>query len=349
MTTTIKDLAEVCGAEIVGGNPQQTIHSAANIDAAGAHQIAFIAGAKYASKLASIPASAVIVPKDTPAAIAHPDTCLLRVDDPEMAFVACLHHLYPEKVRRAALSPQAVVDPTATLGEGVSVGPFASVGARSTIGKNCRIQAGCHIGEDVTLGDHCVLYPNVVLYDGARLGDNVIIHSGSVIGADGFGYRFRIGDYVKFPQVGNVVIESNVEIGVNSSVDRAALGTTRVGEGTKIDNLVQVGHNCDVGARVLLCSQSGVGGSSVVKDLAVLAAQAGVADHITIGTQAIVLAQAGVTKDVADRDQVIGFPAANRKEALREMAALHRLADNQKDIAELVRLLPKLRDMAAGE
>jgi UDP-3-O-[3-hydroxymyristoyl] glucosamine N-acyltransferase len=271
------------------------------------------------------------------------------VDDPEMAFVACLHHLYPVKVQRVVRSPQAQVDPTAILGEGVSIGPFATIGARTRIGKNCRIQAGCHIGDDVTLGENCVLYPNVVLYDDVHLGDNVIIHAGAVIGTDGFGYKFRNGEHVKFPQVGTVVIEANVEIGANTCIDRAALGATRVGVGTKIDNLVQIGHNVQIGARVLLCGQSGVSGSTVIKDLATLAAQAGVADHVTIGTQAIVFAQSGVTKDVADKDQVIGFPAANRKQALREMAALRRLAGHQKAVEELVRLLPTLRDMAAGD
>jgi UDP-3-O-[3-hydroxymyristoyl] glucosamine N-acyltransferase len=349
MTTTIQELAAVCGAEILGGNPQQTIHSAANIDEAGAHQVSFIAGAKYAGKLQSTAASAVIVAKGTSAATARADTCLLLVDDPEMAFVACLHHLYPEKVRRVALSPQAQVDPSATLGEGVSIGPFATIGARTTIGKNCRIQAGCHIGDDVTLGENCVLYPNVVLYDEVRLGDNVILHAGTVLGTDGFGYKFRNGEHVKFPQVGTVVIESNVEIGANTCIDRAALGETRVGEGTKIDNQVHIAHNVHIGARSLLCGQVGIGGSTVIKDYVTLAAQCGVADHVTVGSQAIVFAQSGVTKDIADKDQVMGFPAVNRKEALHEKAALRRLAENQKAIEELVRLLPKLRDTDSGK
>jgi UDP-3-O-[3-hydroxymyristoyl] glucosamine N-acyltransferase len=349
MTTTIQELAAICGAEILGGNPQQSIHSAANIEEAGAHQVTFIAGAKYADKLSDIHASAVIVSKGLSIVSAPADSCLLRVDDPEMAFVACLHHLYPAKVQHVLRSPQAQVDPTAILGEDVSIGPFASIGARTRIGNNCRIQAGCHIGEDVTLGDNCVLYPNVVLYDDVHLGENVIIHAGTVIGTDGFGYKFRKGEHIKFPQVGTVMIEANVEIGANTCIDRAALGATRVGEGTKIDNLVQIGHNVQIGARVLLCGQSGIGGSTVIKDLVTLAAQAGVADHVTVGRQAIVFAQSGVTKDVADQDQVIGFPAANRKQALRDMAAMRRLADNQKVLTELVHLLPKLRALVADE
>lgn len=347
MTTTIKDLAVVCGAEILGGNPHQIIHSAANIDEAGTHQVTFIAGAKYASKLKGTAASAVIVSKGTSATNA--ETCLLLVDDPEMAFVACLQHLYPEKIHHPAVSPKAQVDPTARLGERVGVGAFACIGARSTIGKNSRVQAGCHIGEDVTLGENCLLYPNVVLYDGVRLGDNVILHAGTVIGSDGFGYKFRNGEHVKFPQVGTVVIESNVEIGANTCIDRAALGETRVGEGTKIDNQVHIAHNVHIGARSLLCGQVGIGGSTVIKDYVTLAAQCGVADHVTVGSQVVVFAQAGVTKDIADKDQVMGFPAVNRKEWLHEMAAQRRLAGNQKAIDELVRLLPKLRDAVSDE
>jgi len=345
MTTTIKDLAMVCGAEIRGGNPHQIIHSAANIDEAGAHQVTYIAGAKYANRLKGTAASAVIVSKGT--STTNAETCLLLVDDPEMAFVACLRHLYPEKIYHPAVSPKAQVDPTARLGENVGVGAFACIGARSNIGKNSRVQAGCHIGEDVTLGENCLLYPNVVLYDGVRMGDNVIVHAGTVIGSDGFGYKLRDGEQVKFPQVGTVVIESNVEIGANTCIDRAALGETRVGKGTKIDNLVQIGNNVHIGAHSLLCGQTGIGGSTVIQDYVTLAAQSGVADHVTVGSQVVVFAQAGVTKDIADKDQVMGFPAVNRKEWLHKMAAQRRLAGNQKSIEELVRLLPKLRDVVS--
>jgi UDP-3-O-[3-hydroxymyristoyl] glucosamine N-acyltransferase len=154
---------------------------------------------------------------------------------------------------------------------------------------------------------------------------------------------------VKFPQVGTVVIESNVEIGANTCIDRAALGETRVGAGTKIDNQVHIAHNVQIGARALLCGQVGIGGSTVIKDYVTLAAQCGVADHVTVGSQVVVFAQAGVTKDIADKDQVMGFPAVNRKEWLHEKAALRRLADNQKAVEELVHLLPKLRDVASDE
>ena len=349
MAITIEELAAVCGADILGNNPRQTIDSAANLDEAGVHQLTFIGSAKYASKLKTTTASAVLVPKGTPGDGVQAGTCLLLVDDPEMAFIACLHRLYPQKASPGTLSAKADIDPAATLGANTCVEAFASIGARSTLGRNCWVMAGCRIGDGVTLGDNCVLYPNAVLYDGVRLGDNVILHAGAVIGSDGFGYKLRNGEHVKFPQVGTVEIGSNVEIGANTCIDRAALGVTRVGAGTKIDNQVHIAHNVQIGAGVLLCGQVGIGGSTVIKDYVTLAAQCGVADHVTVGAQAVVFAQSGVTKDIADKDQVMGFPAANRKELLHEMAALRRLAGSQKAIEELVRLLPKLRAEVSGE
>jgi UDP-3-O-[3-hydroxymyristoyl] glucosamine N-acyltransferase len=349
MAITIRELAELCSADILGNNPQQIIDSAANLDVAAARQLTFIGSPKYAGKLKTITASAVLVPKGTPGDGANADTCLLVVDDPEMAFITCLQRLYPQKANAGTLSAKAHIDPAASLGTGTCVEAFVSIGARSALGRNCWVMTGCRIGDGVTLGENCVLHPNVVLYDGVQLGDNVILHAGAVIGSDGFGYKFRNGEHVKFPQVGTVVIESNVEIGANTCIDRAALGETRVGKGTKIDNQVHIAHNVQIGAGALLCGQVGIGGSTVIKDYVTLAAQCGVADHVTVGSQAVVFAQSGVTKDIADNDQVMGFPALNRKEALHEMAALRRLADNQKAVEELVRLLPKLRATVSDE
>ena len=342
MATSVKDLARICGAQLLGGSPDTPIHSAANIDEAKSGQIAFIGAAKYAAKLKTTAASAVIVAKGT-APDAAGKTCLMVAEDPEMAFIACLHHLYPEKPNPGKVSAQAQIDATATLGAGTFVDAFVRIGARAALGKNCQVHAGCHVGDDVTLGDGCMLYPNVVLYHGVKLGKNVIIHAGSVIGADGFGYRLRDGKHVNFPQVGIVVIESDVEIGANTCIDRAALGETRIGSGTKIDNQVHIAHNVRIGAHSLLCGQVGIGGSAVIGDYVTLASQCGVADHVEVGDRAIVFAQAGVTKPIAPDDQVMGFPAVNRRTALHEMAALRKLAGEQKDIDELVKLLPALR------
>jgi len=346
MTSTIHELAGICNAEILGAHPAALIVSAANIDEAGPDQISFIASARYLAKLASTAAGAVIVPKGIALGAAPAGTCLLQVADAEMAFIDCLKHLYPETPSPGTVSDRAQIEPTASIGPDTFVDAFASIGARVSIGSHCRVHAGCRVGDDVSIGNNCVLYPNVVLYHGVEIGDNVTIHAGTVIGADGFGYKFRNGEHVKFPQVGTVVIESNVEIGANTCIDRAALGVTRVGDGTKIDNQVHIAHNVQIGARVLLCGQVGIGGSTVIEDHAVLAAQCGVADHVTVGKQSMVLAQAGVTKDIAPGDQVFGFPAASRRDALHQMAALRKLAGQQKELEELVRLLPRFRGTA---
>ena len=349
MTTTSRQLAQICGAELLGGDADVVIHSAANIEEAQAGQLTYIASERYLHNLASSQASAVIVPKGTPKTSAPAGVCLLAVDDMEMAFITCLHHLYPTRPHPGKVSPQASIDATAVIGAGTTIEAFASVGADSRIGADSQVHAGCRIGVGVTVGAHCVLHANVVLYDGVVLGDHVIIHAGTVIGADGFGYKFRNGEHVKFPQVGTVVIGANVEIGANTCIDRAALGVTRIGEGTKMDNQVHIAHNVSIGSRALLCGQVGVGGSTVIGDYAVLASQCGVADHVTVGREAMVLAQSGVTKDVADKDQVMGFPAANRREALHYMAALRRLVAQQKAVDELASLLPKLRATFAGK
>lgn len=349
MATTVKTLAELCDAQLTGNQAELVIESAANLDEAGAEQLTFVSNPKFAEKLQTTQASAVIVPAALATAAIRPGLCLLAVKDPELAFIRCLQHLYPTKRPPGTTSTQAVIDPTARVGEESCVEAFTSIGAHSRLGTQCWIMAGCRIGANVTLGNNCVLHPNVVLYDGVQLGDNVVIHAGSVIGSDGFGYKFRDGKHVKFSQVGNVVIESDVEIGANTCIDRAALGTTRIGQGTKIDNQVHIAHNVQIGAHTIICGQVGIGGSTTVKDYAMLISQCGIADHVTVGSQAVVLAQAGVTKDVGDKDQVMGFPAMNRKEWLQETATLRRLGSHKNAIAELIQLLPKLRESIDSE
>ncbi len=345
MAISVLELAQFSGTQALGGDPKAMIEAAANIDEADATQVTFIGSSKYLGKLTSSRAAAVFVPKDTPANSAPASTALLPVDDPEIAFISCLHRLYPRPRPPATRSEQAFVDSSAQVGSGTTIEPFVHIGARARIGKGCHIAAGCHIGEDVVIGDNCVLHPNVVLYYETVLGDEVIIHAGTVIGADGFGYKLRNGRHVKFPQVGNVVIGSQVEIGANTCIDRAALGATRIGEGTKMDNQVHIAHNVQIGNHVLMCGQVGIGGSTIIGDYAVLASQCGVADHVQVGSQALVYAQAGVTKDVAPKDQMMGYPATNRREALHEMAALRKLAGNQKALDELARLLPALQQL----
>jgi len=282
MTMTVQDLARACGLDIVGGDPAAAIHSAAGMDAAGPNQLSFVTHERDLAKVASSAASALIVPKTATLTGSTSVACLLSAD-PEIDFIRCLNLLYPPRSRPAGVSPQAHVDASAQIGSGTFIAAGVTVEPGARIGRDCQLYAGCYIGEVVEIGDGCTLHPNVVLYHGTVLHENVTIHSGTVIGADGFGYKHRKGEHIKFPQVGTVLIERDVEIGANTCIDRAALGQTVIGPGTKIDNHVHIAHGVQVGRGVLICGQTGIGGSSVIEDYAVLASQSGIADHVRIG------------------------------------------------------------------
>ena len=343
MSVSIQDLARSCGLEPVGGDSSRPIDSAANIDEALANQICFIATDKLARQLNTTGAGAVIVPRSLVLSGRPNGLCLIPSDDAEMSFIRCLEILYPRTPSKSGIHASAQVDPSASLGEGCELAAFVSVGRNSRIGRNCRLLSGCHVGDNVIIGDDCVLHPGVTLHERTKLGDRVEIHAGAVIGTDGYGYKFRDGVHVKFPQVGSVEIGDDVEIGSNSCVDRAALGTTTIGAGTKIDNQVHIAHNVKIGRGVLILGQVGIGGSTHIEDYAILASQSGVADHVRIGAGAKVLAQAGVIGDVETGQEVFGFPAANRRDALRQMATLRRLAASYAAMKELLDLLPRLR------
>jgi UDP-3-O-[3-hydroxymyristoyl] glucosamine N-acyltransferase len=342
---TAKDLAHACGLDITNGDASVVIDSAASIDDAGPGQLSYIARSSGAGKLGSTRATAVIAPRGLTAQDTRESLCVLAADDPEIAFINCLKLLYPPTRCPAGVSDSARVDSSAAVGESTFVDGGVSIGRRARIGSGCTILAGCYVGDDVEIADNCTLHPNVVLYHGTILRENVTVHAGTVIGADGYGYKQRKGVHVKFPQVGRVLIERDVEIGANACIDRAALGFTIVGEGTKIDNHVHVAHNVRIGKGVLILGQTGIGGSAVIEDYAILASQCGISDHVRIGSRAVVLAKSGVISDIQSGAQVIGFPAADRRDTLREMATLRRLAEVYKPLKELAELLPELKAM----
>jgi UDP-3-O-[3-hydroxymyristoyl] glucosamine N-acyltransferase len=253
-----------------------------------------------------------------------------------MAFaqiVQRLHGRLPEPP--AGVHPAAFVHPTAKLGADVTVEPFAVIGMNTVVGDRCRIAAGAKVGAGCRLGPDTVLHPNVVLYDGCVVGQRVTIHANSAIGADGFGYRLHDGRHVKVPQLGHVEIEDDVEIGACTTIDRGTFGPTRIGAGTKIDNLVQVAHNCQVGRHNLFVSQMGIAGSSSTGDHVVIAGQAGVRDHVHIGDRAVIGAMAGVTKDVAAGQHMLGAPARPEREVKRIVMTTERLPEIRRDVARL--------------
>jgi UDP-3-O-[3-hydroxymyristoyl] glucosamine N-acyltransferase len=342
MTLTVQELAQLCDAKIQGENNSIDISSAADIMTATDNQITVLSSIKYVKYLKDTKASVCLISKQLSSEDAPKDLILLYCEDPEISFLKAVRALHPTPEYTRSISIQAAIAESVTLGNNINIGAFSTIDEHSSIADETEIFASVNIGRNVTIGKNCCIYPNVVIYDNTLIGDNVIIHSGAVIAADGFGYKYRNNEHVKVPHVGNVTIADNVEIGANTCIDRGALGSTSIGAGSKIDNLVQLGHNNKVGRNVIICGQSGISGSCTIGDGAVLAGSSGVADHVNIGSQAVVMARSGVPGDIEPGTQVFGFPAKDKKIAWRELAALSKLPELFKKFKLLEKRLEKL-------
>ncbi len=336
----VRELAEWLGATFEGDGERDVVH-AAPIESAGASDMAFIDDRK-AAKQAEVSAAGCLI---VPSGFANPGgRTLIHAAEPRAAFVRAVSRLYPPAPVEPGVHPTAQVAETAEVGEGSVIGPNVIIGAHAKVGARCRIGAACVIGSRVTLGADSLLYPHVTLYDDVDIGARAILHSGSVIGADGFGF-FLSGDrYEKFPQIGRVSIGDDVEIGANSCVDRAALGVTWIGEGTKLDNMVHVAHNCRIGKHVVIAAQTGISGGVVIEDYVVVAGQVGIADKVRIETRAVLGAQCGIpTSKIIRSGQVVwGTPARPIKEYLESLASMARLPEVRNEVAELRRRLSEL-------
>jgi UDP-3-O-[3-hydroxymyristoyl] glucosamine N-acyltransferase len=344
MPMTLKQLADLCGARIEGGDPSALIYSAADITSAQQGQVTQLTNAKYARYIKGSNATACFIAKGFHIEDIPENTALLICADPEMSFIKAVEILHPAKTYHNQVASQAVIGSTVKLGDGLFIAPYAVIGDHTTIGDNTAILAGAYIGDNVSIGQNCRIHPYAVIYDGTVIGNNVTIHSGAIIGADGFGYKFRNNAHYKVPQVGNVVIEDNVEVGANTCIDRGALGSTVIGMGSKIDNLVQIGHNNKVGKHVIMCGLTGVSGSCTIEDYAILAGSSGVADHVTIGQGAVVLARSGVAGDVQAGSQVFGSPAKDKKTAYKEQIAIGKLPELVKRVKALEEEIHQLQN-----
>jgi UDP-3-O-[3-hydroxymyristoyl] glucosamine N-acyltransferase len=300
----LRQLAELVQGE-VDGDGNLVIQSARALHEALPGDITF-ADDRHFEELHHSPASAAVV---SPNGSANGKS-IIRVQDPIAAFATIFQRLRPVAPRKdSGIHPTAVIDPSAVIGSEAHIGPHVCVGAGTIIGSRCRLHSGVVIGGGCRLGDDAELYPHAVLYDGTVIGDSVIIHANAVIGADGFGYRSVDGEHVKVPQLGHVEIGDRVEIGAGTTIDRGTFGPTRIGAGTKIDNLVQIGHNCQIGDRNIIVAQAGVAGSSRTGNQVVVAAQAGIRDHVEVGDGCVIAAKAGVSKDIQKGEFVCGAPA----------------------------------------
>ncbi|MDQ3820890.1 MAG: UDP-3-O-(3-hydroxymyristoyl)glucosamine N-acyltransferase [Acidobacteriota bacterium] len=323
------------------GDESILIKGIASIESAGMGEIAFVEDGKMLSQASASRASCLIVPEG--AEVEAPS--LIEVKRPKLAFALIAELLHPRKRQDPAIHPTATIAESANLDLTVFIGAWVEIGERSRVGAGTEIHSGAVIGEGVCVGRDCVIHPNVVLYDNVTLGDRVILHAGVVVGADGFGYvpdenNFRH----KFPQVGTVVIEDDVEIGACTCIDRAALGRTRIGRATKIDNLVQVAHNVDIGERVVIAAQTGISGSTVIEDDAVIGGQVGFGDHARVQSGAVIGSKAGVLPGKIVRPGVWwGIPVQPLDEYKRLNAHMNRLPQMREEIKELQRQVRELQ------
>lgn len=344
ISKTIAELAAVVGGQ-VSSDTDPEIHGVASLESAQAGEIAYVEDGKFFEAALKSRASCVLVPEG--ASLELP--CQIRVKNPKLAFALIAEVLHPRKKGAAEVHASAVIAPTAKLGQDVFVGAFVSIGENSIVGDGTQILPGVKVGDNVIIGADCIIHPNTVIEDGVTIGNRVILHAGVVIGADGFGYvRGDIG-YHKFPQIGTVLIEDDVEVGANTTVDRAALGRTRIGKGTKLDNLVHVGHNCDIGERVVIAAQTGISGSVTIEADCVIGGQVGFGDHIHVQSGAVIGSKAGVLPGKIVRAGVWwGIPIQPLEKYKRLNAHLSRVPAMREElsalkdrVAELEKLLLK--------
>jgi UDP-3-O-[3-hydroxymyristoyl] glucosamine N-acyltransferase len=328
---SLQAISETIGGRVLGDGAIE-ISGVASIEAATPADIVFVENEKHLSAAITSRAAAVIAGEFAAASSSSSSKPLLLHEHPKLAFAQAARLLLgaPRREGSPDLHATAVVHPSAKVGNGVCVGEHAVVGEHASIGEGTRIGAGSAIGAEVTIGRDCEIYPNVTIYSGSRMGDRVIVHAGAVLGSDGFGYvrDRKSGSYEKFPQVGRLVIEDDVEIGANTTIDRGALAETRIGRGTKIDNLVHIGHNCQIGKDVIIAAQTGLSGSIIIENGVVLGGQVGIGEHAHIGEGVMLGGQGGVLPNKILRGKGVAFwgtPAQPVRAYLKQLATLARL------------------------
>jgi UDP-3-O-[3-hydroxymyristoyl] glucosamine N-acyltransferase len=336
----LQELAELLAGEIKGDGSIE-ITGVAGISDAREGDITFLSSMKLIAELEESMAAAVLV-KDFVPELQKPQ---VKTKNPLYAFAKLLEHFYSRSLQHRGISKNAFISEEAEISPNVTIYDFAYISGKVRIGPGSVIFPGVFIGEACSIGDECIIYPNVTIRENAVIGNRVIIHPNAVIGADGFGYVFAEGKHNKIPQVGSVLIEDDVEIGAGVTIDRATTGTTVIGKGTKIDNLVQIGHNVRIGSNVILVAQVGIGGSSSIGDGAVLGGQAGVADHAVIEAGTMIAAQSGVMSIGKVKQGVYaGYPIIAHRDWLKASALFARLPELKKRIEALEKMLSHLQD-----
>jgi len=338
---TLAELAALCGAE-VDGDGAILVEGPASLRDATPREISFYADARYRDDLERTQAAAVLVATREPCP--RPGLALLRCAEPSAAFTRVVQAFASAEWQPVGQHASAVVDPSARLGPGVVLGPYVVIGPDCAVGARAVLHAGVVLQRGVRVGEDTVLHPKVVLYERVAIGARCVVHAGTVVGADGFGFEPTRQGWRKIPQCGTVVVEDDVELGANVTIDRARFGATRIGKGSKLDNLVHVAHNVQVGESTLLVAQVGIAGSTRIGPRSILAGQVGVAGHLELGADARVGGAAKVYKDVPARGEVFGAPAREKRAAMRQYAALERLPALLERVRALERQLASRAD-----
>lgn len=342
MEFTAEQIANVIGGR-VEGNKDAKVHTFAKIEEGTERAISFLSNPKYTHYLYNTKSSIVIVNEDLELE-KDVDATLIRVKNAYESIAKLLQIYEASKPKKTGVAPQAYIAPSAKLGNNCYVGPFAYVGEGAEIGDGCQIYPHAVIGDNVKVGTNCIFYPNTTIYQGCKIGNNVTIHAGSVIGADGFGFAPGADGYDKIPQIGIVVIEDNVEIGANTCVDRSTMGATVIHKGVKLDNLVQVAHNVEIGENTVMSAQVGIAGSTKVGSWCMFGGQVGLAGHITIGDKTFLGAQSGVPGSLKGGEELIGTPPMNPRAYFKSQAIFRRLPDMYKDLNDAKKKIEELNE-----
>lgn len=343
---TLTELAGITGAH-PGGKQDACITCLGTLDDVKPGCLCYVTQLEKTDLIKNIPAAVLIVPQSAQGKELPFDGGLLYADDPEWAFVCVLKYVDAARQKHTpGIHPTAVISDKATLGQQVSVGAYTVIEDGATIGDNTVIFPQCYIGKDVKIGKNCYIYPQVVIREDCVLKDFVILQAGATIGSDGFGFTFHEGRHQKIPQLGNVVLGNDVEIQSNTCIDRAKVTSTVIGDNTKIDNLVQIGHNVHIGMSSICCAQVGVAGTTEIGNGVILAGQVGLAGHMTIGDRAQVGAQSGVMNSIPAGQTWFGYPAMPQKEAFRQLAILRKLPEMNKEFKNFKKQLEQTKQLS---
>lgn len=348
MTFTANQIADFLKGEIIG-NPDVKVSNFSKIEEGKAGTITFLANPKYTHYIYDTEADVVLVNSDF-----EPEkpvsATLIKVPNAYAALASLMEMINKSTPRKSGIDTMSFIDPTANLGEDVYVGAFAYIGEQAEIGEGCKIYPQSFIGDNVKIGKNTVIYPGVKIYHNCQIGENCILHSGAVIGADGFGFSKEGDIYHKIPQLGNVIVEDDVEIGANTTIDRAVMGSTIIHRGVKLDNLIQVAHNCEIGENTAMAAQVGIAGSTKVGENCVFGGQVGLGGHITIGKNSQIGAQSGIISNIKEGSEIIGSPAMPVKSFFKSSIIMPKLPDMYRQLNTLEKELSELKKkLGAGD